>query len=138
MRKAEMMGFAVAKPWAEGEGYDSIVRFNNLMLRVQVKSVLTKSPTRTYYRLSTCSTNPRSKVRKPYTSDQIEFLAGYIFSEDIWYIFPSTFIQGKKSVCLTPGCKRSRFEPYREAWHLMRPAPVEVVPEQGMAAVAST
>ena len=42
MRKAASMGFAVSKPWQEGERYDVIVRVNSTFWRVQVKSVLAR------------------------------------------------------------------------------------------------
>lgn len=42
IRKAASLGFAVAKPWNEGERYDAIVRVGHALWRVQVKSVLAK------------------------------------------------------------------------------------------------
>jgi hypothetical protein len=99
MRKAASLGFAVAKPYGEGERYDIVVCVDNVFWRVQVKSVRHTS----------------------YSANEIDFLVAYIFQEDVWYVFPATVIENRKALCVTPGSKRSRFEQYREAWKLMRP-----------------
>lgn len=135
IRKAASLGFAVAKPWNEGERYDAIVRVGHVLWRVQVKSTLAKCPSRTYYRLPTTGTQSRGGIT-PYSTDEIDFLVAYIFAEDIWYVFPAARVVGQKSVCLYPGSKRSRIEQYREAWHLMRPA--EAATEKAVAAAAGT
>lgn len=123
IRKAASLGFAVAKPWNEGERYDAIVRVGHVLWRVQVKSTLAKCPLRPYYRVSTWGRHrPGRSSLKPYSIEEIDFLVAYIFAEDIWYVFPAARVVGQKSVCLYPGSKRSRIEQYREAWHLMRVA----------------
>jgi hypothetical protein len=114
MRKAAAMGFAVAKPWGESDRYDAIVRIGKIFWRVQVKSVWGKSLARPHYRLTVSSGNGR-----PYYADEIDFLVAYIFPEDTWYVFPVAVIEGRKFICVRPGLKRSRFEPYRDAWRLM-------------------
>lgn len=137
IRKAASLGFAVAKPWNEGERYDAIVRVGHVLWRVQVKSTLAKCPSRTYYRVPTAQ--PRRSGHsslKPYSTDEIDFLVAYIFAEDIWYVFPAARVVGQKSLCLYPGSKRSRIEQYREAWHLMRPA--ETTPEKAVGAAAGS
>ena len=122
MRKAASLGLSAAKPCNEGERYDFIVRVENIWWRVQVKSVAAKSPLRRHYRVSTSS---GSGVRgfMTYTCDEIDFLVAYIFPEDMWYVFPTAQIAGKKAICVSPGSRRSTFEQYREAWRLMRPRP---------------
>ena len=123
IRKAASLGFAVAKPWNEGERYDAIVRVGHVLWRVQVKSTLAKCPLRPYYRVSTWGRHrPGRSSLKPYSIEEIDFLVAYIFAEDIWYVFPAARVVGQKSLCLYPGSKRSRIEQYREAWHLMRVA----------------
>jgi hypothetical protein len=114
MRKAAAMGFAVAKPWGESDRYDAIVRIGKIFWRVQVKSVWGKSLARPHYRLTVSSGNGR-----PYYADEIDFLVAYIFPEDTWYVFPVAVIEGRKFIFVSPGHKRSRYEPYRDAWSLM-------------------
>jgi hypothetical protein len=121
MRKAASLGFSVAKPWAEGERYDAIVRVENVCWRVQVKSTLAKAPSRPHYRIktSTCS-RYNQHDRTLYSANDIDFLVAYIFPEDLWYVFPVAVIENRAVVALMPGSRRSRFEQYREAWNLFR------------------
>jgi len=120
IRKAASLGLSVAKPWAEGERYDFIVRADKVCWRVQVKSVLAKERETQHYRIKTSGGLTRRK-HTPYTPDEIDFLAAYIFPEDIWYVFPATVIEKRKIICVVPGSKKSRFEQYQEAWKLMKP-----------------
>jgi hypothetical protein len=120
MREAASLGFAVAKPWGDSDRYDVIVRIGKIFSRAQVKSVWAKSPGRNHYRIHTTN-----RIKVPYTADEIDFLVGYIFPEDLWYIFPATVIHGLKSVCVSPGSRRSQNEQYRDAWKLMKPASAE-------------
>jgi hypothetical protein len=120
MRKAASLGFAVAKPYGEGERYDIVVCVDNVFWRVQVKSVLAKYPSRPYYRVKTSGGNGLHG-HTSYSANEIDFLVAYIFQEDVWYVFPATVIQNRKTLCVLPGSKRSKFEQYREAWKLMRP-----------------
>ena len=137
IRKAASLGFAVAKPWNEGERYDAIVRVGHVLWRVQVKSVAAKCRSQSYYKVKTTgSGNAGHSPARPYSLGDIDFLAAYIFAEDIWYVFPAAVILMRKSICLAPGSKRSKYETYREAWHLMRPA--ETAPEKAVAAAAGS
>src|SRR5690348_10093054 len=69
MRKAASLGFAVAKPWGDSDRYDVTVRFDKIFWRVQIKSVLGKSPSRDYYRVQT-----RDSRRHTYSATEIDFL----------------------------------------------------------------
>jgi hypothetical protein len=53
MRKAASLGFAVARPCGNSDRYDVVVRSGNTFWRVQIKSVLGKSPSRNHYRVQT-------------------------------------------------------------------------------------
>src|SRR5438876_3278850 len=118
MRKAASLGFAVAKPWGDSDRYDVVVRFESTFWRVQIKSVLGKSPSRAYYRVQTAHSHQHT-----YSVKDIDFLVAYIFAEDIWYVIPAHIVENKKSLCLTPGSKRSSIDQYREAWKLMMRCP---------------
>jgi hypothetical protein len=118
MRKAASLGFAVAKPWGDSDRYDIITRFENTFWRVQIKSVLDKFPSRDHYRVQTADSR-----RHTYSANDIDFLVAYIFAKDIWYVLPAHIIENKKSLCLSPGSKRSSVEDYREAWGLMMRSP---------------
>jgi hypothetical protein len=125
MRKAASRGYAVSKPWGDCEPYDFVVRFGKVFWRVQVKSVRDRDSRWPYYRLCTVNSHKVS-----YTSEDVDFVAGYIFPEDTWYIFPAFVVESRKSLCLTPSSRRSRYEKFREAWKLMeQPAAAQTSPE---------
>ena len=123
MRKASSMGFGVAKPWADSERYDFVVRAGRLFWRVQVKSVRSKPSQRNHYRIGT-----KNRLNIGYTAQEIDFLAAYIFPEDTWYIFPVVVVENRTIVCLAPQSKKSPMEKYREAWKLMEPPASELTP----------
>lgn len=114
MRKASAMGFGVSKPWADNERYDFVLRAGSVFWRVQVKSVQRTSPRRSHYRVALLGS-----VGAFYRADEIDFVAAYIFAQDIWYVFPVSVVENRKVICVTPNSKRSKFEQYREAWKLM-------------------
>ena len=127
MRRAASLGFAVAKPWGDSDRYDVIVRFENMVWRVQVKSVITSRASRHSYRVKTTR-----GANGTYSGDEIDFLAAYVFPTDCWYIFPAEVVAGRDSVCVRPESPKCRLLKYREAWDLMKartgrsPATVEV------------
>jgi hypothetical protein len=123
MRKAAALGFSVAKPWGESERYDVVLRAGKVFWRVQVKSVRSKSPSRKHYRVTTTNW-----LRLPYTADEIDFLVAYIFPEDTWYVLPVSAVENRKALCISPKCKRSKLEKYREAWKLLQPVCVDPAP----------
>lgn len=99
--------------------------------RVQVKSVLAKTPSKAYYRVKTAVGGGTGNRLATYSPTEIDFLAAYIFQDDLWYVFPAAVIAGRSCVCLIPGSKRSKYEKYREAWKVMNSALAD--PETGPA-----
>ncbi len=131
MRKAAALGFAVAKPWGDSDRYDVIVRTGKVFWRVQIKSAWRTRPARHHYRVKTTGSS-----NSQYSAEEIDFLVAYIFPNDAWYVFPVALIETRKILCITPGGKRSPFEPYREAWKLMRPTEPEFVGAEPVARAA--
>ena len=119
MRKAANLGFAVAKPWGDSDRYDVVVRFDKTFWRVQIKSVLSLTPSRNHFRVHT-----RKRGGEAYSRNDIDFLVAYIFAKDTWYVFPAHVFEHKRSLCVEPGSKKSRYEQYRENWDLMRSAAI--------------
>jgi len=56
----------------------------------------------------------------PYQGDPFEYLAAYVFQEDLWYIIPAALVVGQGSIALYPKLKCAKYGPYKEAWHLLR------------------
>jgi PD-(D/E)XK endonuclease len=119
--KATSMGFAVSKPYGDGEPYDVVIEANGRLLRIQVKSVFTTARWG-YSVVAVRRAQHRGVVR--YSAREIDFIAAYIVPHDAWYIVPLFEVAGCTQILLYPeGTKRSggaRFEKYREAWDLLR------------------
>ena len=119
LHKAASLGFGVAKPYGDSECYDFILDSGERFWRVQVKSI---------YRLSRCGYRASSDRgnHQAYTAEDIDFLVAYVVPREIWYVVPVNCVAASGVVAFYPsGCRRSagRYECYREAWHLMAPAP---------------
>jgi hypothetical protein len=123
LHKAAAFGFGVAKPYGDSERYDFILDSGERLWRVQVKSVAATYPPGSHgYRTASCHSRGSCKDL-PYTANEIDFFVAYIVPRDIWYIVPVELVTPVLGMCFYPsGCRiGGRFEPYREAWHLMAP-----------------
>ena len=122
LHKAVSLGFAVAKPYGDSERYDFIVDYRDnidrKLLRVQVKSTAVLHQGSYRVLCSHCST---WRHRIAYSTRQIDFLVAYIMPENAWYVFPVAVIGVRTCIKLFTQHRktRSRFEEFREAWHLM-------------------
>jgi len=113
MAKAHERGLPVSKPWGDSWPYDFVVGTTGRFVSVQVKSTLNR-PVSGYV----CTV----QAHRPYPAGSFDFVAAYIIPADTWYILPAAFIQGMKVVTVQPDSPNSKYEPYREAWHLLREA----------------
>ena len=86
-------------------------------VRVQVKSTMFKD--RGGY---SCTVRG---CRGPYEGDPFDFLAAYLIPVDMWYIIPAERFSGQGSIALYPQLKKSKYGPYKEAWHLLRGSVVD-------------
>jgi hypothetical protein len=120
MMEATGQGLAVGKPWGDSARYDVVVENESGFLRVQVKSTLCRSK-RSY----ACSVHPNQQGR-PYGKRDFDFVAAYVIPVDAWYIIPAEMvIKGNMGmIILSPGIPGHKYEPYLEAWHLLREAKV--------------
>lgn len=112
MVRAAEKGLRVSKPWGETAHYDFVVEGAERFVRVQVKSTMF-----VHRRGYSCAVRG---CRGPYRGDAFDFVAAYLIPEDVWYIIPAEKIRGHGSVALYPKLKTAKYEPYREAWHLLR------------------
>src|SRR6266568_908148 len=137
--KAAGLGFGVAKPWGDSERYGFILdphcpdshnhdSHNNdsrdhaaarRLWRVQLKCTEVVRA-RGYDVQPIYSIYGQGKM--VYTADDIDVLVAHLIPLDIWYVLPIEAFAPCKSLRFYPqgGCKRPRFEHYREAWHLLR------------------
>ena len=125
MIQASNRGFGVAKPYGHNERYDVILDAGRRrLLRVLVKG--SGCWRQNGFAVDTCWRTSRG--RKPYTPEQIDFLAAVYngrraHGRQIWYLIPVRALGGRLNIKLYPfGTRRDRhppFEKYREAWNLL-------------------
>ena len=111
---ATAKGLPVAKPYGDCRRYDLIVDSGRRLLRIQVKSVY-----RLYieepYRVA-CSRRQGS-TRISYTVDEIDFLAAYLASRDLWYIVPIEEILNKRMMRFFPDGHSEPFDRQRRRYN---------------------
>ena len=120
LARATYLGFSVLHPWGESNRYDAVVDLGRTMLRVQVKSATSYHDG---YTIKTTGANGHI-----YTRDEIDFVAGYVIPESIWYIIPVDVIGGRGTIKFRPHTRRvvkPFYERYREAWCLLGCSPSE-------------
>ncbi len=116
MARANEHSLPVSKPWGEMCSYDFVIGKTGRFVSVQVKSTL--SPEKTGY---VCTVRGGHRA---YSTGSFDFLAAYVVPEDAWYIIPAQVIDGKECIALYPNSRTAKYEPYREAWELLREAVV--------------
>jgi hypothetical protein len=112
MLRAIELGLHLNKPWGEVMPYDFVIEYHARFVRVQVKSTM-------FIDRGGYSCTVRGSDG-PYEGDPFDYLAAYILQEDMWYIIPAELVVGQGSIALYPRLKRAKYEPYKEAWHLLR------------------
>ncbi len=55
----------------------------------------------------------------PYEGDPFEYLAAYVFHEDMCYIIPGEMVVGREH-CAVSEAEGGEVRAYKEAWHLLR------------------
>lgn len=110
--RASEHGFKVSKPWGDSNQYDFIVEHHGTCSRVQVKSTMFLHPGGYVCNVKTGG--------ERYRGDPFDYLAAYVIPEDAWYLIPWDDIRDLGAVMLSPWLKRSKYEPYREAWDLLK------------------
>jgi hypothetical protein len=116
---AVFLGFIVAKLWGESRPFDFYVAWenNSRPYRIQVKASSSRHGKSGYKFKSS-----HSRTQRPYTADEIDFLAAYIVPLKIWYIVPVREICKASTFTVFPAIRnsKSKYERYREQWDLLR------------------
>ena len=112
MLRAIELGLHLNKPWGEVMPYDFVIEHAGRFVRVQVKSTM-------FVDRGGYSCTVRGSDG-PYEEGEFEYLAAYVFQEDLWYVIPAELVAGQGSIALYPRLKRAKYGPYKEAWHLLR------------------
>ncbi len=125
LSRAGEEGLPASKPWGDSPSYDCVVGRPGKFVAVQVKCTIAKLESGNGYICSVCSSH------KPYPAGSFDFVAAYVIREDAWYIIPEKEIRGLKSISLCTVGAEAKYEPYREAWGLLRKASEIREPESG-------
>ena len=117
MARAAEMGFETLRVSGDSAKYDVAVDGGGRLWRVQVKSTMCRCGRRSY----ACVAHPNQRGR-PYRRREFDFLAAYVIPEDVWYIIPARLVlHGRMGmIILTPSVAGHKWEPYMEAWELLR------------------
>jgi hypothetical protein len=120
--KSTSVGVTASRPFGDRKPYDFLVEGGRRLFRVQVKAVFTAQKGHRGYSIATCQHH--LKGRAIYTSEDIDFIAGYVAPYDTWYLIPVDAVGNRKFIRLYPqGIKMQGaglYEHYREAWHLLK------------------
>jgi hypothetical protein len=112
MLRAIELGLHLNKPWGEVVPYDFVIEHRKQFQRVQVKSTM-------FIDRGGYSCTVRG-CDGPYVGDPFDYLAAYIFQEELWYIIPAKLVVGQGSIALYPEYGPAKYGPYKEAWHLLQ------------------
>jgi hypothetical protein len=111
LARALMLGIPVLKPWGDSRPYDFAVEGWKIW-KVQVKCA-------TGFRGTRCNARAAGSGAL-YTLDDIDFLAAYVISQNLWYIVPADAFVPRATVHFNYGPNsQGMFEMYRETWCLL-------------------
>lgn len=117
MTRAAELGFHVTRPWGDSASYDVIVENEGRFARVQVKST-------SHFHEGGYTCQMRGSNHHRYPDNSFDFLAVYLIPENVWYIMPAERTRGHATFYFRPK-RRSKFNCYKEAWHLLKTGPTE-------------
>src|SRR5204863_7089011 len=114
MARAAALGCTVLKPFGESARYDVVVDDRGRLLRVNVKSVNTLSCGRYLVDLQT------TRMAR-YKASDLDYFAVYVMPHDTWYIIPVRAALRYCNIEVRPNqvTSSTRFERFRECWHLL-------------------
>jgi len=110
--RAIELGFRVTKPWGDSSPYDVATEHRGRFLRVQVKCTI-------FHRGNSYKCHLDSNG-VPYSPRDIDIIAALIIPTDTWYILPIRATHRQSDILLTPNSPRTKYERYKEAWHLLK------------------
>jgi hypothetical protein len=103
MMRAIELELHLNKPWGEVMPYDFAVEHEGQF--VQVKSTM-------FIDRGGFSCTVRGS-NGPYEGDPFDYVAAYVFQEDLWYIIPAELVVGQGSIALYPKLKGAKYGPYQ-------------------------
>ncbi len=122
MSLASQRGFSVTRPYGDSDPYDVLLQRKGYFIRVQIKSAAHIHKRTKSYAVP-LGRYGKGRPAMRYTPEEIDWLAVYVIPCDTWYLFPACIFAVKTRTYVRPDRKTHRYEPYREAWHLLDQPP---------------
>jgi hypothetical protein len=106
------LGLRLGRPWGESSGYE--------YCRSGLRADGAGAGKSTTFHEGTGYSCTLKDSRGPYRKNTFDFVAAYVIPEDVWYVLPEKRVRGMWSVGLYPKLEGSKYDAYKEAWHLLR------------------
>jgi hypothetical protein len=131
MARAAERGLAILLPWGDSSPYDIGLLVTDTgstaglstekaptparpdLLRIQIKSTGCHHSAGAYK----CHIDSNGV---PYALHELDFIAAYVIPVMVWYIRPLAATRGQSEVLLAPHRPKSKYNKFKEAWHLLR------------------
>jgi len=110
---ASRLGFITASPVNNNTVYDVLFDSGPDIKKIQVKGNFSKGHCFGF------NISRGNKDKVSYTSKEVHFIACYINCINLWYIIPIDLVTKIKKITLFPNGKLSKWNKYKEAWHLL-------------------
>lgn len=107
---------AINSPVADIHGYDFLLDMPSGFKKIQVKSVCRPCIKKHSYSVSIC----RGFDKRSYTKGDYDYVAAYLIQDDIWYIIPFDEIGERITIRIFPKSDKSKWNGYKEAFHLLK------------------
>lgn len=105
-----MRGHNVSKPFSQKSPYDLIVESEGELYRVQVKMFTNKKNERSL------PISVKKQDRSGYTSREIDVVALYFASHNVWYLIPVEYI--KPSIRINLDSEKCRWSKFKNNWEI--------------------
>lgn len=111
---AEMLSRGIVPSWpsVETQPYDMIIDLGASRRRIQIKGTEQEGPQVTFQ-----FRRRDGKKTKTYTAKEVDFIVLYLYSKDLWYIFPVK--ETRSTMIIKPEDLWCKYRKYRNAWKLL-------------------
>jgi hypothetical protein len=130
MTEVMSRGYRAARPYSAHSPYDVIVDSGvGRLWRVQVKTVgplYLANKRMHHYRVTLLQGNGKRTLSRK----ENDFLAVLVMHCAIWYLIPLNAIRARSAITLLPDIPGSKYDRFREAWHLLGRARLPALPKR--------
>jgi hypothetical protein len=110
---ATKRGLIVSRPEIQSTIYDFLIDNQKKILKIQVKATFSDG---LCYALNIGQGNTS---KKSYSCRDVDIIACYLNSLDIWYFLPTSEVSNQVKISLYPNSTKSKWNLYKGAWDLL-------------------